>query len=47
MSTPRDYLADPYSLTDAELQALLSLAIAFHHAPRIAYAERMKQEDQA
>ena len=47
MSTPRDYLADPYSLTDAELQALLSIAIAFHHAPRVAYAERTEKEAQA
>jgi len=44
MSTPREYLADPHSLTDAELQALLSLAIAAHHAPRIAYAERTAKE---
>ena len=44
---PRDYLADPYAMTDAELQALLSLAIAFHHAPRVAYAERAEKEDQS
>ncbi len=36
----RDTLRDPQSLTDAELQALLSVAIASHHAPRRAYAAR-------
>ena len=41
---PREYLADPYSLTDAELQALLSLAITFHHAQRDYKARQAKEE---
>ena len=45
MNAPRDYLADPYSMTDAELQALLSLAINFHHAQRD-YTKRAEKEEQ-
>lgn len=45
MNAPRDYLADPYAMTDAELQALLSLAIASHHAQRD-YTKRAEKEEQ-
>lgn len=36
----RHTLAHPHALTDAQLRAELSLAIAAHHYPRHAYAQR-------
>ena len=36
----RHTLSSPYALTDAQLCAELSLAIAAHHSPRHAYAQR-------
>jgi hypothetical protein len=38
--TARHTLAHPHALTDAQLRAELSLAIAAHHYPRHAYAQR-------
>ena len=45
MNAPREYLADPYAMTDELLQALLSLAITFHHAQRD-YTKRAEKEEQ-
>jgi hypothetical protein len=38
--TARHTLSNPYALTDSQLRAELSIAIAAHHYPRHAYAQR-------
>ena len=44
MSTPREYLADPDSLPDAELQRRLEQGFAYHFRPRDEYAARTAKE---